>query len=108
MIVSALLSERMCITTDIGGHAEVIQDKKSGFIAAHPDPNSILKTLLEANDRLQDWKAMGEAGREFILNYLPEDPIEDFTSRILDLLNPIAEHQIQKGAFFGLKKRFFG
>ncbi|MEQ3745123.1 MAG: glycosyltransferase [Henriciella sp.] len=108
MVVSALLSERMCITTDVGGHSEVIQDKKTGFIIPNPEPNSILKTLLEANDRLQDWKAMGEAGREFMLSYLPKDPVEDFISRIKEISTAKSELRTHKSSFFGLRKRFFG
>ena len=38
MIVSAMLSARTCIATDIGGHSEVINDRSSGFIV--PNPNA--------------------------------------------------------------------
>jgi hypothetical protein len=51
---------------------------------------------------------MGEIGREFMLSYSPEDPVEDFISRIKEISTAKSELRTHKSSFFGLRKRFFG
>ncbi len=82
MVVSALLSARVCIVTDVGGHAEVVQDNKSGFIISDPSVSDLLKTLEIAYKSKGRWQKMGERGRKDILKILPENPVSDFISRL--------------------------
>ncbi|MGJ8560389.1 MAG: glycosyltransferase [Litorimonas sp.] len=87
MIVSAMLSARPCIATDIGGHAEVISDGASGFIIPNPNVSDLDKTLERAFEKRRSWRKMGQEARRDILNYLPEDPIEDFVIKLNDELS---------------------
>jgi len=82
MVVSAMLSGRMCIATDVGGNAEVIRDGEAGFIIPRPEVDAVARTLEAAWERRDDWEAMGKTARADILDFLPEEPVEDFISRL--------------------------
>ncbi|MEP3656158.1 MAG: glycosyltransferase [Litorimonas sp.] len=87
MIVSAMLSARPCIATNIGGHAEVISDGTSGFIIPNPDVDDLDETLETAYSKRRSWRKMGQEARKEILDYLPEDPIEDFVTKLNEELS---------------------
>jgi glycosyltransferase involved in cell wall biosynthesis len=82
MMVSALLSARMCIATDIGGHAEIIQDNVSGYIVPNPSVKELAETLERAYQNRYAWEEMGLVGRQDILGFLPEDPVQDFVEKL--------------------------
>lgn len=82
VLVGAMLSGRLPILTDIGGHAEVVENNVSGFIAAKPTVEDIEEALERALERLYEWPEIGEKARQGILDYLPEDPVADFVSKI--------------------------
>ncbi|WP_017931046.1 glycosyltransferase [Robiginitomaculum antarcticum] len=82
MLVSAMLSGRVPILTDIGGHAEVVDDNNSGFIASDPDAKAVEDALKRAIDRRDEWETIGNRARQDILNFLPEDPIADFITKL--------------------------
>ena len=87
MVVSAMLSARPCIATDIGGHAEVITDGSSGFIIPNPDKNDLDDVLEEAYKKRRQWRSMGQQARKDILVYLPENPVEDFVKKLEHIMN---------------------
>lgn len=82
MLVSAMLSGRVPILTDIGGHAEVVSDNKSGFIASDPDPEAVEDALKRAMEQRADWEEIGQLARQQILDFLPENPVEDFIEKL--------------------------
>ena len=82
MMVSALLSARMCIATDIGGHAEVIRDNVSGYIVPNPSVEELAETLERAYENRHAWEQMGLVGRQDILDFLPEHPVRDFIEKL--------------------------
>ena len=86
MMVSAMLSERMCIATDIGGHSEVIENGVTGFIAPNPTVDALSETLELAYKHREKWKKMGQLGRQSILEFLPEDPVQNFIEQITELI----------------------
>ena len=86
MLVSAMLSGRVPIVTDIGGHAEVVGDNISGFIAPDPDPVDVAEALDRALARQNEWKEIGKKARASILAFLPEDPVDDFVKKITNLM----------------------
>lgn len=86
MLVSALLSQRVCIATNIGGASEVIDDGRTGFIIPQPEPGSILEALIRANQEINNWEQIGKTGRESILDYLPKDPAGNFIEKISELI----------------------
>lgn len=82
MLVSAMLSGRVPILTDIGGHAEVVSDNKSGFIASDPDPEAVEDALKRAIEQRADWEKIGQLARQQILDFLPENPVKDFIEKL--------------------------
>ena len=87
MLVSAMLSARIGIVTDIGGHAEVVTDGESGFIAANPSVEDVRDALERAWSHRAEWEAMGRKARESILDFLPEDPVADFAGKLHAVLD---------------------
>jgi glycosyltransferase involved in cell wall biosynthesis len=85
MLISALLSARVPIVTDIGGHAEVVDDGVTGFIAANPSVEALDQALERAYGAREDWEEIGLRARARVLTYLPDDPVGDFVQKILPL-----------------------
>lgn len=82
MLVSAMLSARVPIVTDIGGHAELVEDGVCGFIASNPDAASIDEAMEKAWAVRDDWRSYGERARERVLDFLPDDPVADFLGKL--------------------------
>jgi glycosyltransferase involved in cell wall biosynthesis len=83
MLVSGMMSARVPIVTRIGGHDELVDDGRTGFIADAPtveDINDALERAYQARDR---WQAIGVRARERVLAWLPADPVGDFVTKLL-------------------------
>lgn len=88
VLVGAMLCARVPILTDIGAHREVVDDNINGFIAAEPTVEALDEALERAYQQSAMWEAMGRKAREKILSYLPaDDPVSDFISKIIPLIN---------------------
>jgi glycosyltransferase involved in cell wall biosynthesis len=85
MLISALLCARVPIVTNIGGHAEVVDDGVTGFLAATPSVEALDQALDRAYAARQDWEEIGRRARARVLTYLPDDPVGDFVQKILPL-----------------------
>lgn len=85
VVIEAMLCSRMCIVTDIGRNRELIDDGKSGFIAAGAVVSLLDDALERAWDQRDQWKTMGELAGEHIRSRYPADPIREFADRILGL-----------------------
>jgi glycosyltransferase involved in cell wall biosynthesis len=59
-VVEAMLCGRPVLATDVGGHAEWIDDNTNGFIAAASTFGSLQHALLSAWERKEDWEEMGK------------------------------------------------
>ena len=84
-LISALLSARVPIVTDIGGHAEIVDDGVTGFLASSPSVEALDEALERAFAARDQWKEIGQRARERVLAYLPDDPVDDFIQKILPL-----------------------
>ncbi|MFW5961144.1 MAG: glycosyltransferase, partial [Desulfohalobiaceae bacterium] len=93
MVINAMLSGRLPIVTDIGGHREAIQDGITGFIARNPDPAAVDDALERAYQRRNEWQNIGQQAREAASRYLPQDPIQDAADKILALTKATARQQ---------------
>ena len=82
MLVSAMLSGRVPIVTDIGGHGEVIDNNRSGFIASNPEAKSVEDALMRAINERENWQEIGKRARRQILDFLPENPVVDFVDKL--------------------------
>ncbi|PWE18700.1 hypothetical protein DDZ18_03660 [Marinicauda salina] len=86
MLISAMLSARVPILTDIGGHAEVVRDNESGFIAANPNAKDLEEALERAYRRRDEWAGIGRAARADVLDFLPAEPVNDFVEKLRAVL----------------------
>lgn len=82
VLVGAMLCGRVPILTDIGAHKEVVDDNISGFIAIKPTVDALDEALERAWKNAENWEEIGKNARQKILSIVPEDPINDFISKI--------------------------
>jgi glycosyltransferase involved in cell wall biosynthesis len=85
-MVEAMLCGRPIIATDVGGHAEVIEDGVTGFLADAPTVQSITEALNRFWARRADAQTIGEAGAQRIRRLLPPDPVRVFCCKIKEIL----------------------
>ena len=86
-LVGALICARVSIVTDIGAHREVIDDNVCGFIAEKPTIEALDEALERAYQKSNMWEEIGNKARKKILSIIPQDPIDDFISKIIPLAN---------------------
>ena len=87
MLVSAALSARPLIVTDIGGHSELTEDGVTGFLAADPSAEDISAALERAWRALPNWPQIGQNARARVLSFLPDDPVRHFLSQLSIVIN---------------------
>lgn len=83
-VVEAMLCGRPVLATDVAGHAEVITDGVSGFIAEAATAAHIgraLEALWQNQGRLRE---MGEAARAAAYRLVPPNPAEVFASKVIE------------------------
>jgi glycosyltransferase involved in cell wall biosynthesis len=68
VLVSAMMAGRAAVVTDIGAHAEVIDDDRTGFLASEPTVEALDQALERAWIRRHEWHQMGLDARAFIGN----------------------------------------
>jgi glycosyltransferase involved in cell wall biosynthesis len=85
-MVEAMLCGRPIIATDVGGHAEVIEDGVTGFLADAPTVQSITEALNRFWARRADAQTIGEAGAQRIRRLVPPDPVRVFSCKIKEIL----------------------
>jgi glycosyltransferase involved in cell wall biosynthesis len=84
-IVEAMLCARPVIATDVAGHAEVIDDGITGFLADSPTTGSLRATLERfwmCREKAED---MGQAGARKMRAFYLSDPIREFSSKIKEI-----------------------
>ena len=85
MLVSAMLAARTPIHTSVGGAVDVLEQGKTGFLAAEPTADAVDQALEAAWARRDDWPDIGLSARKAILDYLPEDPVGDFVDKLREI-----------------------
>jgi glycosyltransferase involved in cell wall biosynthesis len=85
-VVEAMLCDRPCIVTDVGGNSELIQDGVSGFIAPATTVSIVEKTLDLAWERRHEWKDMGKNAGLRIREIIPSDPVAYFIDELRSLI----------------------
>jgi glycosyltransferase involved in cell wall biosynthesis len=84
-MVEAMLCARPVIATDIAGHAEVIEDGVTGFLADAPTAGSIGAALERFWERRGEAEEMGKAGARRIRELVPPDPARVFSEKLQKL-----------------------
>ena len=82
VLIGAMLCGRVPVVTDVGGCREIIQDNCSGFIAKAPTAELIDEALERAWNARERWEEIGAAAKQSILNFMPEDPVQDFIEKL--------------------------
>jgi glycosyltransferase involved in cell wall biosynthesis len=81
-MVEAMLCARPVVATDVAGHAEIIEDGVTGFLAEAPTVGSISAALERFWDRRHEAEDIGKAGSRKIRALLPADPVGVFSGKL--------------------------
>jgi glycosyltransferase involved in cell wall biosynthesis len=73
-LVEAMLSGRVAIVTDVAGHAEIVQDGVTGFLAAAPTADHVDEALERAWQQRSQWPGIGEAAARRARALVPPRP----------------------------------
>ncbi len=85
-MVEAMLCSRPVLATDVAGHAEVIRDGDTGFLAESPTVGSVSRSMERLWERRADLEAMGQAGAKLIRKLVPENPARVFSEQLKTFL----------------------
>jgi glycosyltransferase involved in cell wall biosynthesis len=83
-----MLSNRIVIATDTGRNSELIDQGKTGFIAAGATTDLIDQAMRDAWQVRQRWREMGEEAGRAIRERYSIDPIADYAEKLLNLGRP--------------------
>jgi glycosyltransferase involved in cell wall biosynthesis len=81
-IVEAMLCARPVVATDVAGHAEIVKDGLTGFLADAPTASSVRSALDRMWERRLEIEAIGKAGARSIRKHVPPDPARSFADKI--------------------------
>jgi glycosyltransferase involved in cell wall biosynthesis len=73
-LVEAMLRGRVSIVTDVAGNGEVLDDGRTGFLAAAPTEDTLDEVMERAWQRRAEWQAIGAAAARRIRTLVPSDP----------------------------------
>jgi glycosyltransferase involved in cell wall biosynthesis len=88
-LVEAMMCARFGIVTDAGGTAEVVEDGRTGFIAAAAQVDQFEQALERAWAAREEWSAIGAAAARAIRTMVPADPASAFTAKLLSLVQAV-------------------
>ncbi len=95
-IVEAMLCARPVIATDVAGHAEIIEDGVTGFLADAPSVDAVAAALERFWTRRTEAREIGEAAARRIRQLLPPDPVQVFADKLKELAE-VAEPGLVSG-----------
>jgi glycosyltransferase involved in cell wall biosynthesis len=84
-MVEAMLCARPVVATDVAGHAEIIEDGVTGFLADAPTAGSMFAALERFWERRSEAEEIGRAGARRIRQLVPPDPVRRFSERLKQL-----------------------
>jgi glycosyltransferase involved in cell wall biosynthesis len=64
--LEAMAQERIILASDVGGHKELIEDGKTGYLFRAGDAEDLARRLLSILDHREDWPRIRASGRELI------------------------------------------
>jgi glycosyltransferase involved in cell wall biosynthesis len=85
-MVEAMLCARPVVATDVAGHAEIIEDGVTGFLADAPTAGSFGMALDRFWARRGEAEEFGLAGARRIRRLVPPDPAQVFAQKLQKLL----------------------
>jgi glycosyltransferase involved in cell wall biosynthesis len=85
VLVGAMMCGRTPVVTDVGGHAELVDDNVNGFVAYGTTVDVLDDALERAYQRKDEVEQLGSLAREKILDHIPVNPIKNFVDKLLAL-----------------------
>jgi glycosyltransferase involved in cell wall biosynthesis len=85
-MVEAMLCARPVVATDVAGHAEIIENGVTGFLAEAATVDALSSALERFWARRADAEAIGAAAARRIRRLLPPDPVRVFSHKLKDLV----------------------
>lgn len=82
-LVEAMLCGRPAIVTDVAGNTEVLEDERTGFVAAAPTRPLVAEVMERGWHRRAEWREMGQAAAASIRQQVPSDPVGEFVNLLL-------------------------
>ena len=64
--LEAMAQGQLVIASDVGGHKELIEDGKNGFLFKADNADALASTVLRAFENVADWDVMRQQGREYV------------------------------------------
>ncbi|MEP3693324.1 MAG: TIGR04063 family PEP-CTERM/XrtA system glycosyltransferase, partial [Parasphingorhabdus sp.] len=64
--LEAMAQGRLVAASDVGGHKELIEDGKTGYLFPAGNPEKIAKKLAELIEKQEDWPQVLETARKFV------------------------------------------
>ncbi|WP_434997446.1 glycosyltransferase [Vibrio scophthalmi] len=87
VLVGAMMCGRTSVVTDVGGHAELVDDNVNGFVAHGTSVRALDDALERAYQRKDEVEKLGSLARNKILSYMPVDPVQDYVNKLLNLIS---------------------
>jgi glycosyltransferase involved in cell wall biosynthesis len=85
-MVEAMLCARPVLTTDVGGHSEIMIDGVTGFMAESPTVASVARGLERVWENRANLEDMGKTGAKRIREFVPANPIRIFSDKLKPFL----------------------
>jgi glycosyltransferase involved in cell wall biosynthesis len=82
VMVEAMLCSRPVVATDVAGHAEIVEDGLTGFLADAPTPRAMAAALERFWVRRAEAEEIGAAGRRRVQQLVPPDPVRLFAEKL--------------------------
>jgi glycosyltransferase involved in cell wall biosynthesis len=86
VMVEAMLCSRPIVATDIAGHAEIVEDGVTGFLAEAPTPRAMAAALERFWARRKAAENIGKAGHRRIRQLVPPHPARVFAENLKALV----------------------
>jgi glycosyltransferase involved in cell wall biosynthesis len=89
-MVEAMLCARPVIATNVAGHAEIIEDGVTGFLADAPTVGALSIALERFWERRTEAEEIGRAGAKKIRQLIPNNPVRVFADKLKTLTSTVA------------------
>jgi glycosyltransferase involved in cell wall biosynthesis len=85
-LVEAMLSGRVAVATDVAGNPEMVEDGKTGFLAAAPTDAALDEAMERAWQRRAEWPQIGRAAAARARELVPPDPGKSLAEKLVALV----------------------
>jgi glycosyltransferase involved in cell wall biosynthesis len=91
-MIEAMLCARPVVATDVAGHAEIVEDGVTGFLAEAPTVRAMTSALERFWARRSEAEEIGKAGARKIREMMPRDPVRVFADKLVKLAGLTVQH----------------